>query len=77
MSNDFGDDFRDDFFQNDAATAPGDKPLGLVVPPTAQQIFGQSGEIVFDGLPLQEAAYRKDGRPAVTFEEGDMVESWR
>jgi hypothetical protein len=70
--NDFDDDGFDVFQGGDEAPKA-DAPLGLIVPPRAVVIRNPKGEVIFDGLSEAEAAYRRNGRPPVVFEEGDDI----
>ena len=60
----------DDFFGTNITPAA-ERPGGLVVGQRARQIFGPKGEVLFDELLELESEYRREGRPAITFEDGD------
>ena len=68
MSNDFDDDDGAIFLGNDEVPIA-DRPGGLIVGPTARQIFDASGKLIWDELPEIEAEYRALGRPPVVFVE--------
>ena len=68
---DFDDDDSDNFFQSGDETPQQDRPLGLVVGPSARVVRDGKGEVLWDELAELEQAYRMKGRPPVRFDEGD------
>jgi hypothetical protein len=66
-------DDNDDFFSAvdlDEDNSPQEVRLGLVVPMcAAMPTYDKKGNLVRDELAEWEAAYRRNGRPPVIFEE--------
>jgi hypothetical protein len=61
----------DDFFGLGSPVPEALRPLGLVVPPQARQIF-KDGVLVWDELVELEAEYRRVGMPQQVFDDGDF-----
>lgn len=77
MSNDFDDGSDDPFFSTGDEVPKEDRPLGLIVGPTARQIFDPiTGALIWDELPEIEADFRRLGRPPVVFVEDDSPGSF-
>ena len=81
---DFEDDGFDPFGPSADEVPVALRPLGLVVPVTARQLFDSKGRLLWDELPELERAFRRDrdGRPEVLFSEEDTTdpalrEAWR